>query len=142
MSAPVGDDYAGPVSRAVGYLVDAALVAALTIGGVAGVQVIVTVVGNDLREFVRAATPVLLAALPVLLVSYLFVFWGLTGRTPGMALIGVRLTSTAGRPVSWTAALVRAVILGYFPIGYLWCLVDRRRQAVHDKLARTIVVRA
>ncbi len=85
--------------------------------------------------------PVLLAGLPALLVSYDVVFWGLTGRTPGMALLGVRVTSTAGRPVSWTAALIRAVVLAYFPIGSLWSIVDRRHQAVHDKLARTVVVR-
>jgi uncharacterized RDD family membrane protein YckC len=32
-------------------------------------------------------------------------------------------------------------VLAYFPIGALWCLVDRRHQAIHDKLARTAVVR-
>jgi uncharacterized RDD family membrane protein YckC len=32
-------------------------------------------------------------------------------------------------------------VLACFPIGALWLLVDRRRQALHDKIARTVVVR-
>jgi uncharacterized RDD family membrane protein YckC len=33
------------------------------------------------------------------------------------------------------------VVLGYLPVVALWMLVDRRHQGVHDKLARTVVVR-
>jgi uncharacterized RDD family membrane protein YckC len=136
------EDYAGPVSRAVAFTLDGILVAGFTIGVAVGGQLFAWIVGTDLRALARAATPELLAAVPVLLVGYDVVFWGLTGRTPGMALLGVRVTTTAGGRVSWLAATVRAVILGYFPIGSVWCLVDRRHQAVHDKLARTVVVRA
>jgi uncharacterized RDD family membrane protein YckC len=32
-------------------------------------------------------------------------------------------------------------VLAYFPIGAVWALVDGRHQAIHDKLARTVVVR-
>ena len=136
------DDYAGPVSRAVAFTLDGILVAGCMTGVALGAQLFAGILGTDLRELARGATPVLVAALPALLVTYDLVFWGLTGRTPGMALLGVRLTTTGGRRVSWLAAIVRAVILGYFPIGSVWCLVDRRHQAVHDKLARTVVVRA
>ena len=136
------EDYAGPVSRAVAFALDGILVAGFTVGVAVGGQLFAWIIGTDLRQLARAATPVLVAAVPVLLVTYDLVFWGLTGRTPGMALLGVRLTTTGGRRVSWVAALVRAVVLGYFPVGSLWCLIDGRHQAVHDKLARTVVVRA
>jgi uncharacterized RDD family membrane protein YckC len=58
-----------------------------------------------------------------------------------MALLGVRVVRVDGRPVGRLAALVRAVVLAYFPIGALWFLVDSRHQGLHDKLARTAVVR-
>jgi uncharacterized RDD family membrane protein YckC len=32
-------------------------------------------------------------------------------------------------------------VLAFLPIGALWSVVDRRGQALHDKLARTLVVR-
>lgn len=54
-----------------------------------------------------------------------------------MAVLGVRVVATSGHRPSWLAALVRAVVLVYFPLGATWALVDRRHQAVHDKLART-----
>ncbi|OLB79996.1 MAG: RDD family protein [Actinobacteria bacterium 13_2_20CM_2_71_6] len=133
--------YAGVVSRTVAFVVDAAVVGVFAVGTVAVVQLVVSVIGAERRDLARAAVPVFLAAVPAMLASYNFLFWALTGRTPGMALLGLRVTSTAGRRVRWIPALVRAVVLAYFPIGSVWCVVDRRRQAVHDKLAGTVVIR-
>jgi uncharacterized RDD family membrane protein YckC len=134
-------DYAGVVSRTVAFFVDAAVIAAVAIGAAAGVWLVVTVVGGRWRGLAGWAVPLLAAAVPAMFALYGFTFWWLTGRTPGMALLGLRVTSTAGRPLCWSASLIRALILAVFPIGTLWCLVDRRHQAVHDKLARTLVVR-
>jgi len=133
-------EYAGVVSRTAAFMVNVVVVAAVALGTAAVVQLVVTVVGYRWRGLADWAVPVLLAAVPVLFALYNFAFWWLTGRTPGMALFGLRVTSTAGRPLGWIAALIRALILACFPIGALWCLVDRRHQAVHDKLARTLVV--
>jgi uncharacterized RDD family membrane protein YckC len=72
---------------------------------------------------------------------YCAVFWLLAGRTPGMALLGLRVVRTDGRPVRWFGVLLRGVLLAYFPVGALWLVVDRRHQAVHDKVARTLVIR-
>jgi uncharacterized RDD family membrane protein YckC len=135
-------ELAGIVSRAVAYVLDAVIVGIVAFGLMAGTQFVVTVVGMDGFGVATASHAVLLTALPALLAAYNVVFWGLTGRTPGMALVGVRVTSTAGRPVSWLSALIRALVLAYFPIVAAWCLVDRRHQGIHDKLARTVVVRA
>jgi uncharacterized RDD family membrane protein YckC len=143
MTAPAArETYAGVVSRAVAFLVDAAVVVGAALGVVAVVQLVVSVVGAEWREPARTAVASFLAAVPVLYAAYNAVFWGLAGRTPGMALLGLRVTGTTGRPVRWTSSLIRAVVLTYFPVGALWCLVDRRHQAVHDKLARTVVIRA
>jgi uncharacterized RDD family membrane protein YckC len=135
-------EYAGVVSRAGAFLADAALVAFVAFGGVAVVALVTLVVGAQGRDLARTMASVLVVALPALLAAYAAVFWALTGRTPGMALLGLRVVSTAGRRPRWLPCVIRAVVLAYFPIGALWCLVDRRHQAIHDKLARTTVVRA
>jgi uncharacterized RDD family membrane protein YckC len=133
--------YAGPVSRTIGYLTDALLVAVTFTVGTVVVGLIVSVMRAGAQDMARAVAPAYLLLLPAWLATYNLLFWGLAGRTLGMALVGVRVVSTRGRPVSWPAALIRAVVLAYFPLGGLWMLVDRRRQGVHDKLARTVVVR-
>jgi uncharacterized RDD family membrane protein YckC len=132
--------YAGAVSRAIAFAVDAALVtAAGTAGVLATAMVAVLLFGRDPGASLGT---VLGVTLPALLTLYHAAFWALAGRTPGMALVGLRVLTTAGAPVGGPRAFGRAVALSVFPAGALWCLVDRRRQAVHDKLARTVVVRA
>lgn len=133
-------EFAGIISRTVAYVLDAVIVGIVAFSLTAGTRLVVTVIGFN-GVLTRTSQTVLLAALPLLLAAYDVVFWGLTGRTPGMALVGVRVTGTAGRPVSWLSASIRAVVLAYVPIVALWCLVDRRHQGIHDKLARTVVVR-
>ncbi|MFF0550643.1 RDD family protein [Streptomyces sp. NPDC004311] len=66
------------------------------------------------------------------------------GRTPGKKLLGVRVLTTAGlRPPRFGAALGRWLAYAFLGLpGSLWALVDRpRRQAWHDKAARTYVAR-
>ncbi|MFJ4774814.1 RDD family protein [Streptomyces sp. NPDC088762] len=66
------------------------------------------------------------------------------GRTPGKKLLGVRvLATTTLRPPAFGAALRRWLVYALLGLpGSLWCLVDRpRRQAWHDKAAKTYVSR-
>jgi uncharacterized RDD family membrane protein YckC len=76
--------------------------------------------------------------------SWLFAFLG--GRTPGLAVAGLRLESVRGGSLSVEAALVRAALavpsaaLGL--MGFALALLDPRGQTLHDKLCGTIVVRA
>jgi uncharacterized RDD family membrane protein YckC len=141
VTSPVARPEAGVVSRGAAYLVDAMVLAAVVIVAIALAQLIGAVTGLRPRDLARLAAPLSVTALPLLFVLYLTVFWGLAGRTPGMALLGLRVVPANGRSLSWGAALLRAVTLAVFPIGFLWCVVDRRHQAVHDKLARTLVIR-
>jgi uncharacterized RDD family membrane protein YckC len=133
--------YAGLVSRTIAYVTDALLVAVTFTAGTVVVGLIAAVVGIEAQNLARAVTSAYLFLLPASLVTYNVLFWGLAGRTPGMALVGVRVVTSRGGPVSWLAALVRAVVLAAFPLGALWVPVDRRHQGVHDKLARTVVIR-
>jgi uncharacterized RDD family membrane protein YckC len=141
VTLPVARPEAGVVSRGAAYIVDATVLAGIVIVAIAVAQLIGAVTGLRPRDLARLAAPLSVTALPLLFVLYLTVFWRLAGRTPGMALFGLRVVPTNGRPLSWGAAVLRAVTLAVFPVGFLWCVVDRRHQAVHDKLARTVVIR-
>ena len=140
MIDPVPSEYAGPVSRAIAYLLDALLVCVVFTGAAAVIRLLRSVIGGRVDDLAFTATSAYLV-LAALLALYDTLFWALAGRTPGMALLGVRVVATRHRSVSWVSALVRALVLAYFPIGALWVLVDRRHQGVHDKLARTVVIR-
>ena len=142
MSTPAAREYAGPVSRAVAYLLDAFVVAALATAAATAAAMITSVLGARLHDAALAVVSAGLVLLPALLATYCAAFWALAGRTPGMAVLGLRVVATRRRRLSWPVAVLRALVLAYFPLGAGWALVDRRRQAVHDKVAGTAVVRA
>jgi len=75
----------------------------------------------------------------------IIVGWTRYGTTPGKCLLALRVcdAGTGGRPdtvqsvVRYLGYLVSALPLG---LGFVWMVFDPRRQALHDKLARTRVV--
>jgi uncharacterized RDD family membrane protein YckC len=76
--------------------------------------------------------------------TYHVFFWVLTGQTPGKALLGLRIVTLQGKRLSPLRGLLRfaAYFVSALPLllGFLWVLADDRRQAWHDKIARTCVV--
>lgn len=141
MTTAARHDYAGIVSRSVAYVVDALIVVFGVSGGIAVMGVVAMVAGAAARDVAQAAASAYVFFLPAVLAVYCAVFWLLAGRTPGMALLGVRVVRTDGRPLGWFGAFVRGLLLAFFPIGSLWLLVDRRHQGVQDKVVRTLVIR-
>jgi uncharacterized RDD family membrane protein YckC len=84
------------------------------------------------------------AFFPLLLI-YFIVFWSLKQTTLGGIVCQLRLVRTDGTPLTFADALVRAlsgiVSLLVLAIGALWILRDPERQAWHDKIAGTYVVK-
>ncbi|HEU4621292.1 MAG TPA: RDD family protein [Burkholderiaceae bacterium] len=73
-------------------------------------------------------------------------FWMWRGATPGKMLLGMRIVdANTFQPVSKGRLALR--YLGYyisavvFMLGYLWAAFDKRKQAWHDKIAGTVVIR-
>jgi uncharacterized RDD family membrane protein YckC len=65
------------------------------------------------------------------------------GQTLGMMLYGIAVRGLDGGPVSVGRATIRSAILilaSSFLVDAFWPLWDPRRQALHDKPARTVVV--
>ena len=71
-------------------------------------------------------------------------FWATAGQTPGMRLLGLRVLGPdgghpgMGRSIIRLAGLVAAIIPAF--AGFIPVLVDDRRRALQDFLARTVVV--
>ena len=67
------------------------------------------------------------------------------GQTPGKRAVGVRVVRLDGQPVTWWHAFERAG--GYAAgvatgtLGFLQIYWDANRQAIHDKVAGTVVIR-
>jgi len=128
---------AGVVSRTAAYLLDGIVVTALTGGTALVVELLAVLAGRRPSGLGRWV----LVAIPAVLLVYQVGFWALAGRTPGMALVGIRMLGRAGGRPSWPVAFLRGVVTDVSPIGVLWCLVDRRHRSVADIVARTVLIR-
>jgi uncharacterized RDD family membrane protein YckC len=81
----------------------------------------------------------------ILISSYLAFFWTLTGQTPAMRFLGIRLDGYDGTPsLSPRTAFRRLVgmVLAAIPFfaGYFMVLFSERRRGLHDRIARTEVI--
>ena len=81
----------------------------------------------------------------MLLIAYYVAFWTWKGTTVGGIICQLRVVRVDGTPLRFVDALVRGlsaifsvIVVG---LGFLWILKDRERQAWHDKIAGTYVVR-
>lgn len=81
----------------------------------------------------------------VALAVYGAIMWKLKGTTVGGIVCNLKIVRVDGREIDWSTAIVRA--LGCFlslivcGLGFIWIAFDPGRQAWHDKIAGTAVVR-
>lgn len=133
--------YGGLSARAVALVLDVGLadLAAITVAG--GLWLVASVVGGLRPEWLVA---VLVAVGWAFVVdAYLVVFWTMSGQTPGMRLLHLRVVGPDGDPPGLGRSLVRLVgliiAIAVLFVGLLPVLVDRRRRGLHDWLASTTV---
>jgi uncharacterized RDD family membrane protein YckC len=74
------------------------------------------------------------------------VLWKYKSATPGKMIVGAKIVDArTGAKPSFVQCIIRyfGYIVSTIPccLGYLWIAFDRRKQAWHDKLAGTVVVR-
>ena len=134
--------YGGIATRGIALTVDAAIANGLYILGAALLGLIGSLVGDLHPKWLVA----LLAAAGWALTvgGYFVLFWTTTGQTPGMRLMRLRVVTYKGERVHFVRALIRlgGLLLAIIPLfaGFLPVLVDERRRALQDFLARTVVV--
>jgi uncharacterized RDD family membrane protein YckC len=141
--ARISGYYAGPVSRLLGYLIDsfvvftgAGLISAAVVGSIN------VVLGAELEWDWRAGV-LGVVAFSIWSFLYLWVGVAISGRTPGMSIVGIKVVGKEGRPVSPSHAAIRAVLLPLSVVtvvGVLGAVFDARQRTLHDVAAKTAVV--
>ncbi len=82
---------------------------------------------------------------PIAIAAYGAILWKLKGSTIGGIIFGLSVVRTDDRPMDWTTSIVRALACFFSMIaaglGFIWIAFDANKQAWHDKIAGTVVVR-
>jgi uncharacterized RDD family membrane protein YckC len=102
--------------------------------------VLVAVVTNGLLDFRDDGSWLFV------LLLYHIAFWAWKGTTLGGIVVGLKVSRTDGRDLTFPDALVRGLSsvlsLAALGIGCFWMINDPERQTWHDKIAGTLVVKA
>ena len=140
--------YAGFATRLIAWAADRLIVAVIVAVVTVGADLILGSLGIGELFGLEEQAALVIIALAVFLtflipIVYDIGFWLLAGQTPGKRLMGLRIVRTDGQRLT-SGNCVRRLIGYWFSsflfLGYLWVLVDDRRQGFHDKLAGTLVV--
>jgi uncharacterized RDD family membrane protein YckC len=140
---------AGPARRALAHSID--LFVCYTAVIVLSVLVILAFFG--FAGFKGALTTMMGASVGVILVVvfaaqwlYSFLWEGLTGRSPGKLVLGLRVVMVSGRPIGLGAAALRNVLRaadalpGAYLVGVTAMALNRRFQRLGDLVAGTMVI--
>ncbi len=138
-------NYSGGVSRLAAYAIDAFVSAGLFVLALAGGSYVIDIVTRHHVSWSRdnIVVAVVFAGWQFLYFAY---SWATTGKTPGMAILGIRVVRADGAAAEPVRAVIRTLA---FPLSFLLCglgfagiLVQREHRALHDVIAGTAVVYA
>lgn len=134
--------YAGLATRAIALVADVVLVNVVFLVGSALIALVGSLFGKLRPEWLVGT--LVGAGWLIVVTVYFVVFWSTTGQTPGMRLMRLRVTAGSDRPPGVVRSLVRLIglALAIIPLfaGFLTVLIDRRRRALQDFIAGTLVV--
>ncbi len=146
-SPKVTRKYAGFGRRLLAYLVDGGIVIVIS-------SVAETMLGQNPFAFLNGSaqqlhqlqttTPTLVGLLIAFL--YYILYWvNYDGATPGKKLMAIRIIKDDDSKLTYPVAFIRylGIFLSsfFFGLGYLWVIWDKKKQAWHDKLAGTVVIK-
>ena len=132
---------AGFVSQAVAALVDSGAVVAAYFVGLCLFGFVRFLVTSRPLSLPRPAVWLDVLIVGVLAVVILASAWSGSGRSAGMSVVGLRVLTVGGRPLSppraWIRALLFVLTLG---LGLLTVTVSRRNASLYDMVCATAVV--
>jgi|CZKT01.1.fsa_nt_gi uncharacterized RDD family membrane protein YckC len=137
--------YAGSVSRFLAFVIDLVVSAGLFALGLAATSLVVQVVTGHSVSWNRTniVVAIIFAAWEFFYFGY---SWAASGRSFGMAVLGVRVVRTDGTALEPRQGIVRALVFPlsflFFGLGFLSILVQREHRALHDLIAGTAVIYA
>jgi len=137
--------YAGFASRFVAFAVDMGASVGVFLLGLAAANFAATVVTAHQVSWSRTNVVVL-----ILLVAWEFVYfaysWGASGKTLGMAVLGIRVVRRDGGEMDHPRGIGRTLAFPlsflFLGLGFLGILFGNDRRALHDVIAGTAVVYA
>ena len=139
-----GRQYAGIVTRAMAFVTDLLILdGGLFVTGLM-VGLVIEAFGNFSPNFDAEGVAAAGAVWSLAFAIYFTTCWSLTGQTPGMRVLGIKVLPSKGERLPPRRALVRVLglLAAAIPLfaGYLLILVTERRRGLQDLLARTVVV--
>ena len=136
--------YAGAASRFAAYAVDVIVSWTAFTLGLAGVSFAITIVTGRSVSWHLGATVAIGVVFALWELTYFGYCWAAAGRTPGMALLGLRVVRADGGDLDPWRGVLRALV---FPLSIILCglgfvgiLTQREHRALHDLLAGTAVI--
>jgi uncharacterized RDD family membrane protein YckC len=134
--------YAGVASRTAAYVLDVALSFGLFTAGVAALGYVVDLVFNVTWN--NNSSLLWGAGLLAWEFFYYWYCWGMAGKTPGAAFLGIRVVRRDGGDLGFRRAFVRTLVFPFsflfFGLGLLGALFGRERRTLHDVAAGSTVV--
>ncbi len=135
--------YAGAITRLVAFAADVGASWGLFTLGAAALTFSVQLVTGHKFTLTNYQLASLLAA-AVWEFVYFAYQWSLSGKTIGMAVLGIRVVRADGTAIGIRQAVLRTLTLPLsfllLGLGFLGILTNRHRRALHDNLAGTAVV--
>ncbi len=135
--------YAGAATRLAAFAIDqTALTAAFAAGSAVVAWALALVTSDEIKWNPNAV----ISGLAYVFWWFLYFAypWAMSGKTIGMALLGIRVVRSDGASASPGNAVRRALALPLsfltLGIGFVPIIIGRHRRALHDKLANTAVV--
>jgi len=137
--------YAGSVSRFTAYAIDLVVTTAVFSLALAAISYGVHIVTGHNVSWNRSNIVV-----AVLFVLWQFVYfgysWAVSGRTFGMAALGIRVVAADGSALEPRRGVLRALVFPLsfllFGLGFLGILVQLEHRALHDLIAGSAVIYA
>ena len=134
---------AGFASRFIAFVVDAAASTVVFMLALAAISFAASVVTGTSISWNRGDTWAGIAY-AAWLFTYFAYSWAASGKTFGMALLGVRVVRSDGADAGTRRAVIRTLALPLsfliFGLGFVGILLGRQRRALHDVIAGTIVI--
>ena len=135
-------NYAGVASRTAAYVIDAGLIVGLYTVGVSAARFLADLVFG--KELLNEGSAVWSIVAGVWAFFYLFYCWGAGGKTPGAALLGIRVVRRDGSRLGFRRAFVRTVVFPFsflfFGLGLVGIAIGREHRALHDVAAGSTVI--
>lgn len=135
--------YAGAVSRLVAFCCDQAIATICFSIATASLTYIIVVITPDNYQL-QIPSPLLSGVYVFWLFTYYAYPWSTSGKTAGMAILGLRVVQRDGSQTTLRCGILRTVMfpLGFITLGlgFLGIITNREHQALYDRIAKTTVV--